>query len=60
MPSPADIRASRLSLGLTQSQAGAMVGASRRTWQSWEIGQRNMPHAKWELWLIKTKQISRD
>lgn len=55
MPSPADIRSARLSLGLTQAQAGQVIGASRRAWQEWEAGRRNMPNAKWELFQIKTK-----
>lgn len=32
-----------------------MIGATRRAWQEWEAGRRNMPAAKWELFLIKTK-----
>lgn len=55
MPSPADIRSSRLSLGLTQAQSGALVGASARAWRAWESGFRVMPGAKWELWVIKTR-----
>ena len=57
MPSPADIRSSRLSLGLTQAQAGAMVGASARAWRAWEAGFRVMPGAKWELFNLKTKEL---
>lgn len=59
MPSPADIRASRLSLGLTQSQAGELIGASVRAWRAWESGFRVMPGAKWELWEIKTKEAGK-
>ena len=55
MPSPADIRPSRPPPGLTPPQARAMVGASARTWRSWEAGFRVMPPAKWELFQIKTK-----
>lgn len=54
MPSPSTIRTTRLSLGLTQSQAGELVGASARAWRAWEAGARVMPGAKWELFLIKT------
>lgn len=67
MPSPADIRASRLSTGLSQWQAGELVGCAIqvgakgqkdcRAWRSWESGARNMPAAKWELWLMKTKEL---
>lgn len=57
MPSPQEIKEARRKAGLTQSQAGALVGApSQRTWQDWEGGRRNMPAAKWELFLLKTKK----
>ena len=56
MPSPATIRAARLSLGLTQSQAGALVGVTDRAWRYWERGERVMPSSAWELWQIKTKR----
>ena len=54
MPSPSTIRQLRLSLGLTQAQAANVIGATRRAWQEWEGGRRNMPGAKWELFLLKT------
>ena len=55
MPSPSTIRSSRLSLGLTQQQAGELVGATARAWRAWEAGFRVMPGSKWELWEIKTR-----
>ena len=57
MPSPSTIRASRLSLGLTQQQAGELVGASARAWRAWEAGFRVMPGSKWELFTIKTQEV---
>ncbi len=59
MPSPTLIRATRLALGLTQQQSGALVGASARAWRSWEAGVRVMPEAKWELFQIKTKEMKK-
>ena len=59
MPNPSDIRTTRLSLGLTQQQAGALVGASTRTWRSWEAGFRVMPGSKWELFTIKTREVGK-
>lgn len=59
MPSPADIRSSRLSLSLTQAQAGALIGATARTWRAWESGFRVMPGSKWELWEIKTREMKK-
>ena len=55
LPTPTLIRTTRLSLGLTQAQAGEVIGATRRTWQDWEAGRRNMPESKWELFQTKTK-----
>ena len=57
MPSPATIRTTRLSLGLTQAQAGALAGASARAWRAWEAGFRVMPGSKWELFNLKTKEL---
>ena len=54
MPSPTLIRTSRIALGLTQAQAGAIVGATVRAWRAWEAGFRVMPGSKWELFQIKT------
>ncbi|TQE91139.1 MAG: helix-turn-helix domain-containing protein [Spiribacter salinus] len=55
-PDPSEIRAARLAAGLTQRQAGELIGGTLRTWQDWEYGRRNMPSAKWELFVIKTGQ----
>ena len=55
MPSPETIRTTRISLGLTQQQSGALVGASARAWRAWEAGFRVMPESKWELFQIKMK-----
>lgn len=47
---PALLKSARAQLGLTQLQAGALIGAPQRTWQSWEHGQRGMPEQLWRLW----------
>lgn len=57
VPSPAGIRQARKAAGLTQAQAGQVIGASRRAWQEWEAGRRNMPPAKMELFKLKTQEI---
>ena len=59
-PSPADIRAARERLQLTQTRAAAVVHRTLRAWQGWEApigstGHRKMPRDSWELFLIKTK-----
>ncbi len=50
MENPADIKAARMSLGLTQPKAAALVDVALRTWQSWEYGKRAMPAPMWRLW----------
>jgi DNA-binding transcriptional regulator YiaG len=57
-PTPQQIKAARRAAGLTQTQAGALIGVSKRTWVAWECDKnkpsyRNMPYAKWELFLLK-------
>ncbi len=52
-PDPAEIRATRESAGLTQSQAAALVCVTLRNWQQWEAGERRMHPGLWELLTIK-------
>lgn len=54
-PVPSKIKAARVAAGLTQEQAARVIGATRRAWQEWEAGRRNMPCAKWELFQKKIK-----
>jgi len=59
-PTPQQIKAARNAAGLTQTQAGALVGVLKRTWVAWESDEdkpshRNMPYAKWELFKILSK-----
>ena len=51
---PKQIVAVRKSSGLTQTQAAVMIGGTLRAWQEWEGGRRNMPPAKYNLFLIVT------
>jgi DNA (cytosine-5)-methyltransferase 1 len=57
-PAPAVIRATRDTLGLTQTEAAALVYVDKRTWQKWEGGERAMMPAVWELFLLKTGQLT--
>lgn len=54
-PTAAQVRAARHAAALTQSKAGTLIGASLRTWQEWEGGRRNMPSAKFALFLLLTQ-----
>lgn len=60
IPSPdaEQVRLARQNAGLTQTQAGALVHCSLRTWQQWEAGDRGMHPAFWELFLMKTAAIT--
>lgn len=53
-PTNDEVRAMREALGLTQDQAGALVHVSGRTWRKWELAEREMHPAFFELFLIKT------
>lgn len=48
----------RKSLKLLQSQAAQVVSCTTRSWQGWEYGERPMPQGIWELFLLKTKQVT--
>jgi putative transcriptional regulator len=56
-PTPAELRAAREALGLSQREAGELIHAGMRTWQSWEYGKRTMPVAKWWLWQIEARSV---
>lgn len=52
-PTPHAIQTARRAAKLSQAEAAALVGATRRTWQNWEspVGSANhraMPAATWE------------
>ena len=53
-PDPATIKATRISAGLTQTQAGELIGGSLRAWQDYEYGKRRMHPGLWELFEIKS------
>jgi putative transcriptional regulator len=54
------VKQSRKEAGHTQQQAADTVYVGRRTWQSWEQGEREMPEGLWELYRIKTGQCFAD
>lgn len=57
-PTTEQIATARAKAGLTQSAAGALVHVSVNQWQKWEYGKARMHPAMWELFLIKTGNIS--
>ena len=57
-PAPSAIRQRREQASLTQVQAAAQVGVHPRSWQKWELGERNMPQPAWRLFLTLTSATS--
>ena len=55
MPSKEEIKEARTLAGLTQDEAGEVVGTNWKGWQQWEYGVSNMRSPIWELFLLKTK-----
>jgi len=56
-PQPAEIRARRESLRLSQTVAAGFVWHSVAAWQKWEHGSRRMHPSTWELFNIKTAEL---
>lgn len=52
-PAPEEVRAAREAAGLTQTAAAGLLHTTCRVWQQWEIGDRRMHPAFWELFRIK-------
>lgn len=50
-PRPEEIRAVREKSGLTQEEAAALIGYTRRAWQEWEAGTRGMRRALFDLFV---------
>jgi DNA-binding transcriptional regulator YiaG len=53
-PAPDDILVARLSTGLTQGDAAAIVYTTDRHWSNWERGVSKMPRASWRLFRLLT------
>ena len=55
-PTPKQIKAARHKAGLTQTQAGQVVGLAMRTWQDYEAGKRTMLPVVWWAWHERIKR----
>jgi putative transcriptional regulator len=58
-PSAVEVRHVREDLGLSREDAAALVHCRARGWQEWELGNRQMHPAMWELFCIKIDQPRR-
>lgn len=55
-PTAEQVKLARSKVKLTQAQAADIVDSAVRIWRYYEAGQRKMPSAIWELFLLKTGQ----
>lgn len=55
-PAPAQIKEARVTAGLSQSEAAALIFSKLRTWQDWEAGKAKMHPGLWELFQLKTRR----
>jgi DNA-binding transcriptional regulator YiaG len=54
-PTPQLIRETRSKAGLSASKAASLIYRSTRNWQQWELGERKMCPALFELFCLKVK-----
>jgi DNA-binding transcriptional regulator YiaG len=54
-PTPELIRETRAKAGLSASKAASLIYRSLRNWQQWELGERKMCPALFELFCLKVK-----
>jgi putative transcriptional regulator len=59
-PSASQISAAREQAGLSQQQAAALVHVDIRSWRRWELAERAVNLAAWELFLLRAGQHPAD
>jgi DNA-binding transcriptional regulator YiaG len=55
-PNPDQIKAAREKSGLTQTDAAALIGYTKRAWQDWEAGKRGMRRLLFDLFVERSAQ----
>lgn len=65
LPSAADVRAARESVGVTQAEAARRALVSTRAWIKWETGERPISGSAWALFRLRSglatlRQIERE
>lgn len=56
-PTKEQIRESRINSGLSQKEAGDVLGYSEGAWQKWEYGERKMRRRLFETFLKETTEL---
>lgn len=58
MPSDAEVlRHVRQNHGLSTTEAGRLVGVTKRAWEHWESGARQVPQSSYELFMAKCQGV---
>lgn len=55
-PTASQISTAREQAGLSQQQAAELVHVDIRSWRRWELAERGINMAAWELFLLRTGQ----
>lgn len=55
---PDQIKEARIKAGLTTEQAARICYVHHRTWWRWELGESVIPRAAWELFTLRTGDLS--
>ncbi len=50
-PTPAEIKSARAKVGLTQTQAAALLDFGQVSWARYESGARSLRAHEWRYWL---------
>jgi DNA-binding transcriptional regulator YiaG len=56
-PRPEEIAKARSDAALTRKEAAALIYKSATAWKKWELGERRMDPAYWELWKINVRDM---
>lgn len=59
-PTAAQISAAREQAGRSQQQAADLVHVDIRSWRRWELAERGVNMAAWELFLLRSDQHPSD
>ena len=59
-PTASQISDARQQAGLSQQQAAALVHVDIRSWRRWELDERAVNLAAWELFLLRAGQHPTD
>jgi DNA-binding transcriptional regulator YiaG len=59
-PTPDMIKDARERLGLTETEAAAVVFRNAASWRAWEAGERRMGPGDWVLFRVRTRLLPID